>query len=199
MTDIDRFTTPPAAPPGTPQPVPPPAAAYPQAQPPQPAPAVPQPARRAPVNYQPNEAGWWLASDGLWYPPESQPTAAPPPPPPAPSTPLVSNPSGNAQTVIVQVAAPAPYPTWQPAPPPPPMLVTGPPKSKATAALLAFFLGAFGIHRFYLGNSTLGIVMLLMTVLSMGFLAPVVCIWAFIEMVMILGGSMRDAQGRALV
>lgn len=197
MTDIDRFSTPPAAPPGSPQHLPPPAASYPQVQPPQPAPAIPQPARRPPVNYQPNEAGWWLASDGLWYPPESQATAAPAPPPPSP---LVTNPSGNAQTVIVQVA-PQPYlayPAWQPTQPAPPMLVTGAPKSKATAALLAFFLGAFGIHRFYLGNSTLGIVMLLASVLSMGILAPLVAVWALIEMVLILTGSMRDAQGRAL-
>lgn len=28
--------------------------------------------------------GWWLASDGRWYPPESHPNASPPPPPPAP-------------------------------------------------------------------------------------------------------------------
>jgi hypothetical protein len=26
--------------------------------------------------------GWWLASDGKWYPPESRPMPAPPPPPP---------------------------------------------------------------------------------------------------------------------
>lgn len=25
--------------------------------------------------------GWWLASDGKWYPPESHPNYAPPPPP----------------------------------------------------------------------------------------------------------------------
>lgn len=112
----------------------------------------------------------------------------------------MSNPSGNAQTVIVQVT-PQPYPAypaWQPTLPAPAMLVTGARKSKATAALLAFFLGAFGIHRFYLGNSTLGIVMLLASVLSMGILAPLVAVWALIEMVLILTGSMRDAQGRAL-
>ncbi len=27
--------------------------------------------------------GWWVASDGKWYPPESHPEAAPPPPPPS--------------------------------------------------------------------------------------------------------------------
>lgn len=196
MTDIDPFTRPPAAPPGRPQVIPPPAPAVAHQMPPQPAPAIPQPARRPPVNYQPNEAGWWLASDGLWYPPESQ-SALPPPPPPS-SVPFVSNPSGHAQTVIVQVG-PQPYPGWTPAPPPPPMMVTGPPRSKSTAALLAFFLGALGIHRFYLGNNGIGVAMLLVSLLSFGILAPVVMIWALVEMIVILTGGMRDAQGRDLV
>lgn len=30
--------------------------------------------------------GWWLASDGNWYPPESHPNYTPPPPPPPPPT-----------------------------------------------------------------------------------------------------------------
>lgn len=34
-------------------------------------------------------------------------------------------------------------------------------KSKVTAAILAFFLGGFGIHKFYLGNVGLGIVYLI--------------------------------------
>ena len=34
-------------------------------------------------------------------------------------------------------------------------------KNKTTAALLAFFLGGFGVHRFYLGESGKGIIYLL--------------------------------------
>ena len=34
-------------------------------------------------------------------------------------------------------------------------------KNKTTAALLAFFLGGFGVHRFYLGDSAKGILYLL--------------------------------------
>nr|WP_315224629.1 NINE protein [uncultured Flavobacterium sp.] len=34
-------------------------------------------------------------------------------------------------------------------------------KSKLTAAILAFFLGGFGIHKFYLGQSSQGILYLL--------------------------------------
>ncbi|WP_374465327.1 TM2 domain-containing protein [Chryseobacterium sp.] len=33
-------------------------------------------------------------------------------------------------------------------------------KSKSTTALLAFFLGGFGIHRFYLGQNVMGILYL---------------------------------------
>lgn len=34
-------------------------------------------------------------------------------------------------------------------------------KSKTTAAILAFFLGGLGIHRFYLGQTGMGILFLL--------------------------------------
>jgi hypothetical protein len=30
--------------------------------------------------------GWWLASDGRWYPPEAHPNYGSPPPPPPPAT-----------------------------------------------------------------------------------------------------------------
>lgn len=36
-------------------------------------------------------------------------------------------------------------------------------KSKTTAAVLAFFLGGIGVHRFYLGNNGLGLIYLIMS------------------------------------
>ncbi len=69
-------------------------------------------------------------------------------------------------------------------------------KSKTTAALLAFFLGAFGAHNFYLGFKGRAIAQLLISVLSLGTLAAVSYIWAFVEFVMILTGKIsKDAAG----
>lgn len=73
-------------------------------------------------------------------------------------------------------------------------------KSKIVAGLLAIFLGSFGIHNFYLGYTGKAITQLLLTVLSVGALALVSAIWAFIEGIMILVSkpgtpSHRDARG----
>jgi len=167
----------------------PPAPAFEQPLTPQPAPAVPQPMRRPPVNYQPAEPNWWLASDGLWYPPETLPSSDSPPPAPSPA---ISNPAAGSQNVVVNVSTPAQQPMFG-------AIVTGPPKSKIAAGLLAIFLGVFGVHRFYLGYSGIGVTMLLLTLLSLGFLSPFIALWGLIEGVIILSGGMRDRWGRQLV
>ena len=41
-------------------------------------------------------------------------------------------------------------------------------KSRMTAALLALFLGGFGIHQFYLGNSGKGVLYLVLTFTLIG-------------------------------
>ena len=56
--------------------------------------------------------------------------------------------------------------------------------------LLAFFLGVFGVHRFYTGNIGIGVVQLL-TLGGCG-------IWALIDFILILVGSYTDAEGRQL-
>jgi TM2 domain-containing membrane protein YozV len=97
----------------------------------------------------------------------------------------------------------------QPAPPPPQWgaqqpgyqaapvpMVNDPRKSKMAAGLLGIFLGAFGVHNFYLGYTGKAIAQLLITVLSCGILAIVSSIWGLVEGIMILTGSINtDAAG----
>ena len=72
-------------------------------------------------------------------------------------------------------------------------------KSKVTAGLLGIFLGAFGVHNFYLGYSTKAVVQLLLTVLSCGALSPISAIWGLIEGIMLLTGSInQDGKGLPL-
>ena len=59
------------------------------------------------------------------------------------------------------------------------------PKNKLTAALLALFLGAFGIHKFYLGYPKAGFIMLTVTIVgsvfTLGFAGIVMATIGFIE------------------
>ena len=73
------------------------------------------------------------------------------------------------------------------------------PKQWIVALLLALFLGALGIHNFYLGYTTKGIIQLILTITMIG--APIAAIWAFIEFIMIIarsGSYAYDAQGQPL-
>lgn len=77
--------------------------------------------------------------------------------------------------------------------------VVGAPKQWIVAVLLAFFLGALGIHNFYLGYTSKGIIQLILTITMIG--APIAAIWALIEFVLILahsGSYAYDAQGQPL-
>jgi len=72
-------------------------------------------------------------------------------------------------------------------------------KSKIAAGLLGIFLGAFGVHNFYLGYTGKAIAQLLISLLSCGMLAFASSIWGLIEGILILTGSMNvDADGNAL-
>ncbi len=63
-------------------------------------------------------------------------------------------------------------------------------KSYLTAWLLSYFLGIFGVDRFYLGYTGLGIAKLL-TLGGCG-------IWALVDWILIFAGVTKDKQGRPL-
>ncbi len=67
-------------------------------------------------------------------------------------------------------------------------------RNRIVAALLAFFLGIFGIHRFYLGRTGSGIVMLVLTITVIGMV--VTGPWAFIDFIRYLVMSDRDFARR---
>ncbi len=62
------------------------------------------------------------------------------------------------------------------------------PKSFPATALLCFFLGSIGIHRFYVGKIGTGILM----IVTFGGLG----IWTLIDMIMIVVGHFKDKKGR---
>lgn len=67
-------------------------------------------------------------------------------------------------------------------------------KNKIVAALLAFFLGALGVHKFYLGRPGAGIAMLLISLTVIGLL--VTGIWALIDFILLLVMSDEDFAER---
>jgi hypothetical protein len=72
------------------------------------------------------------------------------------------------------------------------------PKSRLVAGLLGIFLGGLGIHRFYLGYTTIGIVQILLTVFLGIFTFGLVALWGFVEGIMIFAGASyfrNDAKG----
>ena len=127
------------------------------------------------------------------------PSAAPTPPPPAPEAVDQAPPPPPPVTPV-----PPAYPTAAPPVAPGSDIPRFPngkpmvdeqgrpasPKSRLAAALLAWFLGVFGVHRFYVGKIGTGVLM----ILTLGGLG----IWVLIDFIWILVGSFKDKQERVL-
>lgn len=80
-------------------------------------------------------------------------------------------------------------------------VIGGSEKSKLVAALLAFFLGTLGIHRFYLGYTTIGIIQLVLLVagaFTCGITSAAVFIWALVDFILILTDKLTDISGAQL-
>ena len=78
----------------------------------------------------------------------------------------------------------------------PPPVATEPhnDRNKIVAAVLAFFLGTLGIHRFYLGRTGSGVLMLVLSITVVGLI--VTGPWALIDAVRYLMMSDREFAAR---
>ena len=79
--------------------------------------------------------------------------------------------------------------------------VQGEAQSRVLVGVLGIFFGAFGVHRFLMGYTAIGLVQVLVTVLSCFTLSPITTIWGLVEGIMVLAKSPsfeRDAHGRPL-
>lgn len=74
----------------------------------------------------------------------------------------------------------------------PQQMNTEPTKEKIVAGLLAILIGTLGIHKFYLGYTKSGIIMLLVSLLTFGVGAPVMTVISLIEGILYLTKS--DAE-----
>ena len=66
-------------------------------------------------------------------------------------------------------------------------------KNRLLALLLAFFFGVFGVHRFYVGKTGTGVVMLLLDLTLVGF--AVTGVWAMVDALFIAVGEFTDGNG----
>lgn len=65
------------------------------------------------------------------------------------------------------------------------------PRDRMVTLILCLFLGSFGMHRFYTGHTTVGLIQL--------FTAGGCGIWWAVDVTMILMRKYRDFEGRELV
>lgn len=108
------------------------------------------------------------------------------PPVQDPNQPAYGQPAYQIPDPNAQYGYAAPAPGYAPAP------GVGAPKSKVAAGVLGILLGSLGIHKFYLGYTVPGLIMLLVTVLTLGFAGVVMGIIGLVEGIIYL--TMSDAD-----
>lgn len=130
---------------------------------------------------------------------------------PEPTQPEPTQPEALAAPATPPLTGPMPTGPAYPGPPPPgyalppagyaypplwPGYVDPSAKSRQTAGLLGIFLGGVGVHRFYLGYTSIGVLQILVTVATCGIGG----FWGTIEGILILSGKgiTTDADGRPL-
>lgn len=69
-------------------------------------------------------------------------------------------------------------------------------RSRGVAGFLALFLGTLGIHYFYLGKTTGGIVFLLVTIISCGFLAVFTLVASIVQGIMMLTVPQQEFENK---
>jgi TM2 domain-containing membrane protein YozV len=72
-------------------------------------------------------------------------------------------------------------------------------QKKLIAGILAIVIGSLGVHKFYLGMTTPGVIMLLVSLLTCGTLAPVMMIIGVIEGILYLTKSDEDFEKTYLI
>ncbi|MBD5402860.1 TM2 domain-containing protein [bacterium] len=75
-------------------------------------------------------------------------------------------------------------------------------KTFVVAILLCLFLGGFGAHRFYVGkkNSAIGILALsLGGIITFGLTSIAASVWVLVDLVQIILGNFKTADGKDLV
>lgn len=132
-------------------------------------------------------------SDG--FPPPPPPGYPPPPPQPGAYYPPPMDPQGQYGAY-----PPPPGMYFDPAAPYGRDPITGEPfsdKSKVIAGLLQLIglFGLVGFGRIYLGQTSLGVIQLVVGLLTCGIAA---IIWGIIDAILIFTGSVRDTAGRPL-
>jgi TM2 domain-containing membrane protein YozV len=77
------------------------------------------------------------------------------------------------------------------------------PKSRLATSLLAFFLGYFGAHRFYIGKNGTAVLMLVLGIVGIPLCfvlvgIPIVIgvsVWRLVDFIIAVTGNMRDKDG----